>query len=164
MPIASQKSLSTHAHLDGMPLHTLGQYGTALADSAVRYMRCELAACKLNHLDFTLIRLFLIDQEWTVTELAEILPMDVPAISRVVSKLVDRGLIERRRPREDRRIVLLKLTGEGVARGLELHEKLHTYEEKLLKGIPDEELDILRSTVEKILQNHLALEESAPHD
>ena len=160
MPIASQKSLSRHADLAGMPLHSLGQYGTALANSVSGFMKGELAPHGLNNLDFTLIRLFLIDQEWTASELAEILPMDVPAISRVVSKLVEKGILERRRPREDRRIVLLKLTNGGVDLGLELHEKMHSYEGKLIEGVPEEEVEGLRSTIRKILHNHDALEMS----
>jgi len=108
-----------------------------------------------------MIRLFLTDQEWTVSELSKILPMDNPAISRVVSKLVSKGILERRRPREDRRIVLLKLTEDGVSLGLELHDKLHRYEAKLVEGIPDEDIRALRSTIKKVMQNHDALDRPA---
>ena len=158
MSIASQKSLSRHENLDGMPLHSLGQHGAALANAVSRYMRRELAPRGLNNLDFTLIRLFLSDQEWTASELAEILPMDNPAISRVVSKLVDKGILKRRRPKEDRRIVLLKLTKDGVSLGLELHDKLHSYEAKLVEGVAEEEIEALCSTIKKVLRNHNTLE------
>ena len=99
------------------------------------------------------------DQEWTASELSEILPMDNPAISRVVSKLVDKGILKRRRPREDRRIVLLKLTEDGVSLGLKLHDKLHSYEAKLVKGVPEGEIEALRSTIKKVLHNRNALEQ-----
>ena len=124
-------------------------------------MRRELAPHGLNNLDFTLIRLFLTDQEWTVSELAEILPMDSPATSRVVNKLVDKEILERRRPREDRRIVLLKLTKHGVSLGLELHDKLHSYEAKLVEGVGEEEIATLRSTISKIIHNRNTLERPA---
>ena len=142
-----------------LPLHSLGQYGAALANAVSKFMSHELAPHGLNNLDFTMIRLFLVDQEWTVSELAEILPGDVPAISRVVSKLADKGLLERRRPREDRRIVLLKLTEGGVSLGLELHDNLHSYEAKLVGGVAEEEIEILRSTIKKVLHNCNTLEE-----
>lgn len=161
MSVASQKSLSKHADLDGMPLHSLGQQGSALANAVSRFMRRELAPHGLNNLDFTMIRLFLTDQEWTVSELSKILPMDNPAISRVVSKLVGKGILERCRPREDRRIVLLKLTEDGVSLGLELHGKLHRYEAKLVEGVPDEDIRALRSTIKKVRQNHDALDRPA---
>ena len=158
MPIASQKSLSRHADLAGMPLHSLGQYGAALANAVSRFMRHELEPHGLNNLDFTLIRLFLTDQEWTASELSEILPMDNPAISRVVSKLVDKRILERRRPIEDRRIILLKLTKDGLTLGLELHDRLHSYEAKLIEGVPEKEIVALRSAIKKVLHNHSALE------
>ena len=138
MSIASRKSHSRHAELPGMPLYSLDQYGAALAKAVSNFMKGELAPHGLNNLDFTVIRLFLTDQEWTASELTEILPMDSPAISRVVRKLVDKGILERRRPKEDRRIVLLKLTEAGISLGFELHGKLHSYEAKLVKGVPQE--------------------------
>lgn len=146
--------------MDGMPLHSLGQHGTALANAVSKFMTRELAPHGLNNLDFTLIRLFLTDHEWTASELAQILSMDNPAISRVVGKLVDKGILERRRPREDRRFILLKLTEFGVALGLELHDKLHSREEKLVEGLPKEEIATLRSTIRKIIHNRDALDQA----
>lgn len=58
MSIASQKALSQHDQLAAMPLHSLDQYGTALANSVSRFMKRELAPHGLNNLDFTLVRLF----------------------------------------------------------------------------------------------------------
>ena len=87
--------------------------------------------------------------------------MDNPAISRVVGKLFDKAILKRRRPREDRRIVLLKLTKGGVALGLTLHDKLHSYEEKLAEGVPKEEIEALRSTIKKIIHNRDNLGEDA---
>ena len=90
MSIASQKSISRQADLDGMPLHSLGQYGGA-DQCCIQIHETRTAPHGLNNLDFTFIsiRLSLIDQEWTASELAQILPMDNPAMSRVVSKLVE---------------------------------------------------------------------------
>ena len=76
------------------------------------------AAFNLTPLEFALIRLLLIDLECTATALTHMLSVNAPTISRLVSKLVDRGVLHRRRPRKDRRVVLLKLTEEGVALGL----------------------------------------------
>ena len=83
-------------------------------------------------------------------------------MSRVVRRLVDRGLLSRRRPREDRRVVLLKLTAEGVAIGLKVHRIAHSYEERLTQGIDAEELKSCLATIRKIVANHTALERSEP--
>ena len=103
--------------------------------------------------EFSMMRLFLTDEEWTATELAEVLPVEVSAISRMVSKLVDRGLLSRRRPRSDRRIVLLNLTEEGYALGLDIHRKVHAYEDMLTDGIEKEEMDAFQSVIRKVVSN-----------
>ena len=90
------------------------------------------------------------------------LSVKASTISRVVSKLVDRGVLRRRRPREDRRVVLLKLTEDGVALALEIHERAHAYEERLMQGIDAGELEICLATIRKIVANHADLERSMP--
>jgi len=117
-------------------------------------VEAETKRYNLTPLDFALLRLFLADEEWTPTELASVLPVEVSAISRLVTKLVDRGLIYRRRPRRDRRVVLLKLTEEGTAIALDIHQRVHAYESSLVEDIPDEEIEDFLSTIRKILDNY----------
>ena len=111
----------------GPPLHSLKQHADALANAVSRGVDREAAAFNLTPLEFALIRLFLTDLEWTATELAQVLSVNASVMSRAVGKLVDRGVLYRRRLRKDRRVVLLKLTEGGVALGLELHERAHSY-------------------------------------
>ena len=56
--------------------------------------------------------------------------------------------------------MFLKLTEEGVALGLELHEKAHSYEVRLTQGISPEDLEVFLATIKSIVANHAALEES----
>ena len=80
----------------------------------------ELAASYgLIPLDFALLRLFLEREEWTATQLAEALPVNVSRVSRVVTKMVGMGLMRRRRRRNDRRVVMLALTEEGEGADVE---------------------------------------------
>ena len=104
--------------------------------------------------------MFLTDMEWTATELDQMLSLSASVMSRAVSKLVDRGVLRRRRQREDRRMVFLKLTEAGVALGLELHEREHSYEEKFTQGISAENMEICLATIKRIVANHAALEDS----
>ena len=160
MSIRCQKSLSKHSELNGMPLHSLDQYGAALGDVLSKYMKSVLATHGLTNLDFATIRLFLTDEQWTVSELSLILSIDGPAMSRVAGKLVDKGILKRRRPKEDRRVVFLKLTEAGVSLGLKLHDKLHSYEGELLEGVPPEHIRALRLTIKQILQNRSTLDQA----
>ncbi len=153
---------TTHSSARGLPLHSLGQHVDALVDTVSRGVDKEAESYNLTHLQFALIRMFLVDLERTVTELAQMFSMDLPGMSRVVSRLADRGLLSRRRPRENRRVVLLQLTEEGVALGLELHERAHAYEERLTQGIDADEQESFLATIRKIVANHAALERSRP--
>ena len=141
------------SHAD-RPLHGLGQHATALLNVVAEGVEAETKAYNLTPLDFALLRLFLTDEEWTPTELARILPVEVSAISRMVTRLVDRGLLYRRRPRSDRRVVLLKLTEGGSTLALEIHRRVHAYEDSLFQGIPEEEIENFLSTIRKVLDNY----------
>ena len=160
MPEVRNRSQGTHTHRAETPLHSIGQHAKALVNSVTRAVDREAAARNLTPTEFAAIRLFLVDLEWTATELAQMLSVDASAMSRAVGKLVDTGVLRRRRPRNDRRIVLLKLTEDGVALGLELHERAHSYEENLTKGISAENLEICLATIKDIVANHAALEGS----
>ena len=50
-----------------------------------------------------------------INELAEVLDQPLPGASRIVSALVDRGLVERREDPDDRRAKVLTLTAAGRA-------------------------------------------------
>ena len=52
------------------------------------------------------------------------------------------------------------MTEEGIALGLELHERAHSYEERLTWGISPEDLETCLATIRRIVENHATLEES----
>ena len=149
-----QQSEGHYARGPNRPLHSLGQYATAFVNAVAKGVECEVAPYNLTIAEFALIRLFLTDEEWTAAQLSRILPVDGPAISRLINKLTERELLYRRRTRSDRRIVLLRLTEKGKTLGLKLHRRVHAYEDSLRAGIAEEELESLRSAIIKILDNH----------
>ena len=142
MSETGNRSHGTHPHRVELPLDGLEQYAPSLAKSVTRGLDRETAAYDLTPTEFAAISLFHVDQEWTTTELTQMLSVNASAVSRVVNNLVNRGVLSRRRSREDRRMVYLKLTEEGAALGLELQERVHSYEEKLTRGISPEDMVI----------------------
>ena len=160
MPETEHRSHRSHSHRVETPLHSIGQHAKALVNAVARGLDREAAAYDLTPTEFAAVRLFLIDLEWTATELSEMLSVDASSMSRAVSRLVDRGVLRRRRPREDRRLVFLKLTEEGVALGLELHKRAHSHEGRLTRGISPEDLEVFLATIRRIVANHAALKES----
>ena len=160
MPETENRSRRTHSHRIETPLHSVGQHADALVNAVTKGVDREEEAYDLTPTEFAAVRLFLIDLEWTATELSEMLSVDASSMSRAVSRLVDRGVLRRRRPREDRRLVFLKLTEEGVALGLELHEKAHSYEERFTHGISPEDLEVFLATIKRIVANHASWEKA----
>ena len=136
----------------------LGKCVTGLANAVARGMEEQVAPYNLIPLEFAILRAFLDREEWTTTQLAKALPVTLSRISRIVTKLVDRDLLRRRRQRSDRRVVALALTEEGKALTLELHRRVQAYDARLSVGVHEEELAVFASVLSKVMTNYTALQ------
>ena len=145
---------------DRTPPSDLGTCVTGLVNALARGMAQIVAAHGLTHIDFALLRLFLEVDEWTTTGLAEVLPLAPSGISRSVTKLVDKGLIRRRRLLSDRRVVILTLTDQGLALVQELHRRVQAYDSTLCEGVSDEEMAAFASVSSRVMANYEAFGKS----
>ena len=109
----------------------LGTCVTGLVNVVARGMAQIVSPHGLTHIDFALLRLFLGAEEWTNTQMALALPLAPSSISRTVTKLVDNGLVQRRRLLSDRRVVVLTLSQEGMTLTQDLHRRVQAYEADL---------------------------------
>jgi DNA-binding MarR family transcriptional regulator len=100
--------------------------------------------------------LFLLEdgREHSVKEIAEKLSLSVPAASRAIDGMIDRGYVSRRESEEDRRSRLIKLTPEGqviVKQVLEARlQTLRAFAEDLLPEERDRLHAALLPIVERI--------------
>ena len=85
MPETGNRSHRTHSHRIETPLHSVGQHAKALVNAVTRGVDSETAAYDLTPTEFAAVRLFLVDLEWTATELAQMLSVDASSMSRVVT-------------------------------------------------------------------------------
>ena len=145
------------AGLMGKEPADLGSCVAGLVKTLAKETADLVAAHGLIPLDFALLRLFVGKEQWTTTELAEMLLVKTSRISRVVAKLVGMGLMRRRRPRNDRRVLFLTLTEEGKALTLELHRRVQHCEAKLSEGVSEEEMAVFASVTSTVMANHSAL-------
>jgi DNA-binding MarR family transcriptional regulator len=112
----------------------------------------------LETLELTLSQLKLLhqlerhEQPVTVKEAGELLPLSLPATSRMVDDLVRRGLAERHEDAVDRRMKRVSVTDAGrrVIRRLNA-SRLGTVQE-FAAGLSDEERRRLASTLELVLE------------
>lgn len=132
-----------------------------LVNAVEKGMAKEVAPYGLTSLEFGLLRICLEDdQEHTATQLAQVLPVDGARISRVVTELVDKGLLRRRRLRNDRRVVMLRLTEEGRELTSRVLESMKLYDARLTEDVGEEEMRVFMAVTFKIIANHAAIERS----
>ena len=122
------------AGLMGRESTDLGSCVAGLVNTLARETVDLVASRGLIPLDFALLRLFVGRERWTTKELAEVLLVKTSRVSRVVTKLVDMGLMRRRRPRNDRRVVFLTLTEDGKALTLDLYQACAGLRSQALRG------------------------------
>ncbi len=125
--------------------------------AVVRGMEEQLSPFGLISMEFAILRAFLDQDEWTVTQLAELLPTDAPRISRLVTRLVEGGLLRRRRRTDDRRVVLLRLTALGAERTEELNRRVNEFEAGLVADLSAGEVETLLSVIDRIVANRAAM-------
>ena len=144
----------------GTPSNDLEPCVAVLVNAVAEGMAELVARHDLIPLEFALLRVFLGEEERTATQLAQILPVKMSRISVVVTKLVRMGLIRRRRLRNDRRVVILTLTQEGMAMTQDLHRRVQAYEASLCEGVSEEEMEVFASVTSKVMANYGSLVQS----
>lgn len=82
----------------------------------------------------------------TVNLITERLIDRMPNTSRLLNKLMEKGLIEKQKNNNDQRVVSIKLTEEGAL----LKEKGRVIMDSILVNLTDEEADQLNGLLEKV--------------
>ncbi len=150
--------------LGWVPPYDLGACVAGLVNAVARGMGQIVSAHGLTHIDFALLRLFLGSQEWTTTQLAQMLPIALSGISRSVTKLVDMGLIRRRRLLSDRRVVILTLTEEGLKLTQDLDVRVQAFDSRLCEGVGKEDMAAFASVTARVVANYAAVgQPPSPH-
>lgn len=143
-----------------MPPVDLGACVASLVKSVVGGVASELHPYDLNPVEFNLLNVCMDENECTATELAEVLPVDASRISRIVTQLVNKGLLVRRRLRNDRRVVMLRLSESGNELTSMLRRRIQARENKLVENIPEEDIRVFASVTSRIMANHAATKSS----
>jgi DNA-binding MarR family transcriptional regulator len=90
-------------------------------------------------------------QEQTIGALAKPLGVDAPAVTNIVQRLEQSGLVERVRDREDQRVVKVSLSGEGREMMHSLQPVVAAFNEQLLLGEERQEfLEHLRRFIARV--------------
>ncbi len=92
------------------------------------------------------------DRSWTVTELADVMEMNQPGITKVVTVLLDKKLLESGADKEDKRRRHLKITPEGQKLCDEIIASLLPDISQVFESWEDGELSQMQQHMEKLMR------------
>ncbi len=81
----------------------------------------------------------------TMTQISDYIKLSLSAMTRVVDKLVEIGLVERKHDRSDRRLVQLELTPAGQERSAQFRWQQSLFFQGLLAGLSNAERECVIS-------------------
>jgi DNA-binding MarR family transcriptional regulator len=138
----SVPSLATAVHL----LHRAGQCADDL-------FSMNSAAGSMTPRQFAVLKAIAGSKEPSQTTLVEITGVDRSTIADIVRRLVERGLVQRRRTRRDARMYALRLTVKGVAALRATEPAAQTTDDKLLAALGASEREVFVQALAKIVQS-----------
>ena len=130
----------------------LGAQISELFNALDKAMTQEVMPHGITGLEYSLLW-YCLKGERTATQLAQVLPVDGSRISRVVTGLVDRGFLARRRLRSDRRIVKLRLTEEGMEITTRIYQNMQRHYATFTEGVGEEDMRVFASVTARIIAN-----------
>jgi DNA-binding MarR family transcriptional regulator len=89
-------------------------------------------------------------KECTSSELAEVFEVNKSAITAIINRMADRGLIKRTRDENDRRVVYLTLTDEGITLFEKTEDRVHCLVKSIITKFNREEIQNFIQTYEKL--------------
>lgn len=107
----------------------------------------------LTHAQWLPLLLLQYKQASTSAELASILQVDQGAMTRMLDRLETKGFCRRTRSLDDRRVINLKLTAEGLRALEHAPDLVSGVNATLLQGFTGHEVDLLRTLLRRIVHN-----------
>lgn len=107
--------------------------------------------CGLTGIQFFTLRYIVRQKQLTVTDIASTLNVTLSAVTGLVNRLVNMGLVKRQQDQGDRRVVWIQATEKGIA----LMEKANTIRAKdlnsFLRKLPPEMLEDFETVCDKLV-------------
>ena len=147
-----QKPQAISAKTGQKPLSPLTEFLIEMSGHMIISLARNLRHESMSLAEFATISLLVPGKPLRINEVAEALDHPLPAASRIVSSLVDRGLVERREAPDDRRAKALTLTAAGQAMVDDLALSLADRVEASLEGMRGEVTETMRPVFNALRQ------------
>ncbi|MET7841352.1 MarR family transcriptional regulator [Streptomyces sp. NPDC005356] len=142
----------------GDPVHELQRAVTTLAyamgRSRVHERLTAAVGVRIERAETALLRVLRrSDRPLRITQLADLLLVQPPHVTRQVTSLESAGLVSRTRDAEDQRVQLVSITSQGSELIDRLDGAFHDKLTRVLKGVPPEEIRRAAIILEKIVES-----------
>lgn len=143
------------------------------AEHSVGYLMRQVVTSMAREVDARLESIGLTNAQWlplfklhlgkagTVAELARECDVDAGAMTRMLDRLEAKQLVQRVRSTDDRRVVKVELTAEGVQAARRIPGVLCEVQNAHLAGFSADEWEALKASLHRMLANGKALEKAA---
>lgn len=135
------------------PVQDLGRLVSYLRSNLVTHLDNALADKELTSAQYIVVVLLARGKVNTLAELCEHMMYDRGAMSRLLSRLEDKGLVAKKQSVEDRRSTLLCLTEKGQQLYPEILPTVNDIYRKALTGFSDDEQNQLASLLFRAIHN-----------
>ena len=119
--------------------------------AAENFLEAELEELEISLLEVRILSVCAANPGCTAVEISRIIPVEPPAISRLVHSLVQRGLLSRRRSVQDRRTVRLRVTDSALATLGECQPLLEKASAEFLRPLSESQTRAFIRAVETLL-------------
>lgn len=136
-----EKTSSSALHL----LHRAGQIADEL-------FTVNIGASDLTPRQYEVLRAISLANEPSQTQLVEMTGIDRSTLADIVRRLVDRGLVMRKRTRHDARMYALRLSDKGTATMREAGPAVSLTDDRLLSTLPQRDRESFVKSLEKMVE------------
>ncbi len=137
-----------NSRLERSPLHLLHRAGQCAAD----IFQTELGGDDLTPRQYAVLLTVAQNEGLSQTQLVELTGIDRSTLADVVRRMLKKGLLQRRRTRDDARAYAVKLTDEGT-KVLKSHDPLaRRVDDRILASLPAQQRDRFLQDLNAIVQ------------
>ena len=134
--------------LERSPLHLLHRAGQCAAE----IFQIELGDAELTPRQYAVLVTVAQNEGLSQTQLVGLTGIDRSTLADVIRRMLKKGLLQRRRTRDDARAYAVKLTEEGT-RALKTHDPMaRRVDERILSSLPAQQRDRFLQDLNSIVQ------------
>lgn len=147
--LPKDETTAESAALSQSPIHLLHRAGQCAAD----IFAAEMAGFDLTPRQFAVLLTVSMNEGLSQTDLVELTGIDRSTLADIVRRMLKKGLLQRRRTREDARAYAVKLTDEGMRILAAARPKVEAVDARILLALSTEQQTNLVSDLKAIVDS-----------